>query len=127
MQHKQLYLSDRPLRQNKAFLKALYGNHDLENAIKWFDKRDYAAIRREFDKGMTLDSYLRLMTPSFHAVLQIGSPDLDKIRCCTRGDDRQEIERFLWIIAPFTEQNYGVVSQLFRRIYRQELESIPGL
>ena len=121
MQRYQIYLGDRPLRQNKLFLRAMYNSQELEEASRWFDKKNYPPLARQPDKEMTLDSYLRLMTPSFHVILQTGSPDFDKIRCCARGSDKQGIERFLWIISPFTDRNYGIVSEIFKRIYKQEL------
>ena len=126
MQRNQIHLDDRPLRQNKAFLKAIYNNQELEEAQKWFDKIDNSIARRH-DERMTLDSYLRLMNSSFQVILQNGSPYLDEIRCCARGSDKQGIERFLWVLSPFTEKNYEIVAGIFKRVYKQELDSIPVL
>jgi len=128
MRRNQIHLEDRPLRQNKAFLRAVYQNQELENVRKWFEKLDHSAMESKIDRGMTLDSYLRLMTPSFYVILQTGSPFEDNtIRCCAGGRDRQGDFRALWVISPFTEKNYGIVSGLFERIYKQDLDSLPIL
>lgn len=126
----QIHLGDRPLRQNKAFLRAVYHNPELENARKWFDKLDRSATLtegRQVDRRMTLDSYLRLMTSSFYVLLQPGSPCEDDIRCCAGGRDRQGIDRYLWVVSSFSEKNYGIISELFRKIYKEELDSLPIL
>ncbi len=127
MQRNQLNLDDRPLRQNKAFLRAVYNNQKIEDVIRWFDKVEGSSGQRQTDEKMTLDRYMRLMTPSFYAVLQTGSPIPDEIRCCSRGVDKQGVERFLWVIAPYTERNYVVVSTLFKKFYKEDLDKIPVL
>ena len=127
MHRYQIRLDDSPLRQNKAFLKAMYNSQEVEEANKCFDKLDPNKIERQLDEGMTLDSYLCLMNSSFHVILQTGSPSPDKIICASRGTDKQGIDRFLCVIAPFTEKNYEVVAEIFERVYKHELGSIGVL
>ena len=126
MKRYQIALDDQILKKNRAFLRAMYSNKELDNADRWFDKRDNS-IPRETDLEMNLERYLRLMNASFYIRLQIGSPDPDKIRCGARGDDKEGTDRFLWIIAPYTEKNYDIVSQIFKRTYKTELGSLGVL
>ena len=126
MKRYQIGLDDQLLKQNRAFLRAMYSNKELDNANRWFDKRDNS-IARETDLEMNLERYLRLMNASFYIRLQIGSPDPDNIRCGARGDDKEGIDRFLWIIAPYTEKNYDIVSQIFKKTYKTELGSLGVL
>lgn len=121
MQRNQINLSDRALRQNKAFLKALYLNDDLDEVRKWFDKLDCDLLQRQPDEEMTLHSYLALMNSSFSIVLQIGSPFPTEIRYGTRGYDNQGVERFAFVECPCSEQNYKVVSSLFGKCYKKNL------
>ena len=127
MHRYQINLNDQPLRQNKAFLRAVYQNQELDNVRKWFEKLDHSAMESKTDRGMTLDSYLRLMTPSFYVILQTGSPYEEDIRCCAVGMDWQGNDRSLVVLSPFTENNYEVVAGIFERIYKHELGSIGVL
>lgn len=126
MQRNQINLADRPVGQNRAFLKALYETKDLENARKWFDQLDCSvSMVRETDSEMTLDKYLGLMTHQFHVILQIGSPLPDLIRYSASGYDCHNVNRFAWLECHFNPRNYDLVSRLFNLLYQQDLESIP--
>lgn len=121
MQRNQIFLDDRPLRQNKAFLRALY-NADLEEANRWFDEKENS-VTREPDTDMTLDIFLNQMDKSYYTVLQMGSPDANRIRYCARR--MRGIDRFAWVECPYNEVNYGIVATLFEKTFKERIESIP--
>ena len=124
MQRNHINLNDRPIEANKDFLRALYGAEYLQDARRWFDKLDTSVSwSRQRDTDMTLDKFLGSMTDKFHIVLQSGHPFDDIRYCASSMGERPEI--FAWVECPYNEHNYGIVSNLFNHVYRQELDSIP--
>jgi len=123
MQRTQLNLSDRPIEQNRAFLKALYETKDLERARKWFDTLDCSvSIERQIDREMTLDTYLRLMNDQFQILLRTDFLYEDLIRYSVYGSDTNGVTRFAWLECPLNERNYDTIVHLFNRAYGQKLE-----
>ncbi len=123
MKSNQINLGDRPVEQNKTFLKTLYESQDLEGARKWFDQLDCSvSIERQIDREMTLDTYLGLMTDQFQILLRTDFLYEDLIRYSVYGSDENGVTRFVWLECPLNERNYDLVARLFHDVYKQNIE-----
>lgn len=121
MIHNQIYLTNRPVDQNKAFLRGLY-SAPLENAVRWFDY--LLGTTRQSDPEMTLDKFLQMLENPFLIVLQVNSPFPDTICYCANIRNQDRIDRFAWVKCSSSEQNYTAVSDLFKRVFGQNIEEI---
>lgn len=123
MQRNQIFLEDRANEENKNFLKELYNSKRLVLADRWFDMLGGSYMRRQLDKDMTLDNFLKQMEGKYLIRLQIGSPTPNEIRYCARLLSAKP-ERFAWMTCPLTKHNYNVIDGLFKKAYGQDIASV---
>jgi hypothetical protein len=113
------------VKKNRTFFGLLYSNTELTDVLKWFDTLDCRiSIQRQPDKDMTLEKFLGLINRKSWIILQLASPTPKDIRCGVRLRDR-DIGRFAFIEFPYTDGNFQIVSELYKKAFERNLEDEP--
>jgi hypothetical protein len=116
-------------KKNRVFFGLLYSNATLTDVKKWFDITGWnISETRQVDQEMTPERFSKLIDKKAFINLQLASPRPQDIKYCVRLTDRltdKEIERFAFVIFPYTDNNFQVVSRLYKQAFEQELEKEP--
>ena len=121
----QIHLAQKGEENNREFLVSLYNNKQLEEVSKWFDKLDCSiAIRGESDRDITLDEFVKGIDPKSFIILQLASPNPFDIRYCASYRSKG-IKRFAWVTCPYNDNNFDVISGLFKKSFGCRLEDEP--
>jgi len=116
----QINLNEKEINKNKEFMNELFRSEKLSGVSKYFTRINEKGIGKNIDKKMTLENYLNLINPSFHQILQIGSPYHDEIRYCVKGYE-QQVTRLAWVTCPLNKKNYKAISDIYLNIYGEKI------
>lgn len=115
-------LIKRGVKKNKVFIKSLYEEKNFEDSRKFFDYLDCSrSYQRQTDEGMTLEKFLKFINKNSMITLQLASPEPKDIRYGVRLSD-QDINRFLFIEMPCNENNFNLVSEIYKSSFGRVLE-----
>jgi len=121
----QIDLTEKGVEENKKFLGLLYNNEELVGAFKRFNKVDCSMAER-LDKEMTLDKFLERIDSESSIKFQLASPKPSDIRYCASFIDfSKNIEKQVWVICPYNDNNFKVVSRLYKEAFGCKLEDEP--
>ena len=124
----QITLDKFPLKKNKAFMQALFANHNSLYGKTFLEKLDGSKFQlaRTADPDMTVEMFTKYATKKTYFNLQIGSPRQEQIIFGARQNHptisgAQSYASFECIYHPI---NYETVNKLFETIYGFSIDDI---
>lgn len=124
----QVHLSKHGVERNRTFLRLLYGNEDLVDVSKWFEKLDRADRSKPGrDRSMTLETFVEGIHSGSYSILQINSPDFNRIRyyLSYKNFPGRRVENVAWVLCPCNDNNFNIFSELYEEAFGRRLEDEP--
>ena len=119
--------------RNRIFLKDIWteksivyegGHPHLLSTGKWFD-RLHGSLRRKHDPDMTLERFVADLRRDAHIGIEFGHHHFSEIRYAAIQHTPEQGTQFAWLICPYTEHNFEIISGIFSRSYGSRPESFP--
>lgn len=116
-------LEKKPLEKQKQFVKNLF-DLKLQNIKLWFDRLNCEeSWARQKCSDMTLEKYLGFFEESTLSRLTIrddhGKRRIISFSSTTKGDGDNSY--YLWYNCKFSKENYQMIDNLFKEIFRERL------
>ncbi len=122
----QINLTEKGTEKNREFIVSLYDNEELEEVSRWFSKLDCSiSIRRESDRDMTMDEFVKGIGPNSFIILQLASPNPFDIKYCASYISKS-IRKSAWVTCPYNDNNLDVILGLYGKSFGCRIQDEPS-
>lgn len=113
------------VKRNQEFFRGMF-NGEFKEVNKWFDKLSCVYVNRRLDPDMNFETYIGIINKQSMIRLQLASPDPNKIVYAIISKYKL-IESVFFLNCPYTDENFELVSGLYRESFGIKLEDEPVL